>query len=203
MDTDDPAEPVDPADGTESAEPAAPQRDKERTRAAILDAAAAMITEHGSGVSLAHIAERAGVSKGALTHHFPHRLELEKALVRRSNEQFWADVRALVDLSENRPGKLLRAYVRALTSVDSRAAEIFSPSSLLTVLGTRPGMEDEAEQDAARWREELTADGIDPVQALMVRVACEGVAMSLGTPYVTDEERALAHARLLELAEPR
>ena len=37
----------------------------------------------------------------------------------------------------------------------------------------------------------------------MVRVACEGVAMSLGTHYVTDEERALAHARLLELAEPR
>ena len=203
MDTDDPAEPVDPADGTESAEPAAPQRDKERTRAAILDAAAAMITEHGSGVSLAHIAQRAGVSKGALTHHFPHRLELEKALVRRSNEQFRTDVHALVDLSENRPGKLLRAYVRALTSADSRAAEVFSPSSLLTVLGERPGMEDEAEEDAARWREELTADGIDPVQALMVRVACEGVAISLGTPYVTDEERALAHARLLELAEPR
>ncbi len=224
METVDPADPADPAGpagpaeraestgpagsaessgSAGSAQAAPPQRDKERTRAAILDAAAAMITEHGSGVSLAHIAARAGVSKGALTHHFPHRLELEKALLRRSNEQFRADVHALVDLSENRPGKLLRAYVRALTSADSRAAEIFSPSSLLSVLGELPGIEDEAEEDAARWREELTADGIDPVQALLVRVACEGVAMSLGTPYVTDAERALAHARLLELGEPR
>ena len=85
MDNDDPGTADEPA-----AQPA-PQRDKERTRAAILDAAALMILEHGSGVSLADIARRAGVSKGALTHHFPHRLELEKALVRRSNEQFWAD----------------------------------------------------------------------------------------------------------------
>lgn len=189
-------------DARPAAQPA-PQRDKERTRAAILDAAASMIVEHGSGVSLADIARRAGVSKGALTHHFPHRLELEKALVRRSNEQFWADVHALVDLSENRPGKLLRAYVRALTAPDSRAAEIFSPSSLLTVLGDRPGMEELVDEDAARWREALSADGFDPAQALVVRLASEGLAMNMGTPYATEQERELAHARLLELAEPR
>ena len=145
-----------------------------------------MIVEHGSGVSLADIARRAGVSKGALTHHFPHRRELEKALVRRSNEQFWADVHALVDLSENRPGKLLRAYVRALTAPDSRAAEIFSPSSLLTVLGDRPGMEELVDEDAARWREALSADGFDPAQALVVRLASEGLAMNMGTPYATE-----------------
>lgn len=191
---------VPPSHAAETA--SAPQRDKERTRAAILDAAAAMIAEGGSGVSLARIAERAGVSKGALTHHFPHRLELEKALVRRSNEQFRNDVHALVDLSENRPGKLLRAYVRALTSSESRAAEIFSPSSLLTVLGARPGMEELVQEDAARWRDELMADGFDPAQCLAVRLACEGFAMSIGSPYLTEEERALAHARLLELAEP-
>lgn len=203
MESDDPAEPADGAEAADTVSSPALQRDKERTRAAILDAAAAMITERGSGVSLAAIAARAGVSKGALTHHFPHRLELEKALVRRSNEQFWSDVHALVDLSENRPGKLLRAYVRALTSAESRAADVFSPSSLLTVLGARPGMEELVQEDASRWREELGADGFDPAQALVVRLACEGFAMNLGSPYLTEEERELAHARLLELAEPR
>jgi AcrR family transcriptional regulator len=194
---------ADAAGPADAATESAPQRDKERTRAAILDAAAEMISERGSGVSLASIAARAGVSKGALTHHFPHRLELERALIRRSNEQFWDDVHALVDLSENRPGKLLRAYVRALTAPDSRAADVFSPSSLLVVLGDDPGMEDLVEEGAARWRQELEADGFDPVQVLAVRLACEGFAMNIGTPYLTEEERALAHTRLLELAEPR
>jgi AcrR family transcriptional regulator len=184
------------------APPAAPQRDKERTRTAILGAAQLMITERGSGVSLADIAARAGVSKGALTHHFPHRLELEQELVRRSYEQFWADVHAHVDLGENRPGKLLRAYVRALTAEGSRAAEAFSPSSLMVVLGDRPGMEELVAEDAARWREALAADGFDAAQAVVVRLACEGFAMNSSTPYLTASERALAHARLLELAEP-
>ena len=48
----------------------------------------------------------------------------------------------------------------------------------------------------------LAADSFDPAQCLAVRLACEGFAMNIGSPYLTEEERALAHARLLELAEP-
>ena len=59
------------------------------------------------------------------------------------------------------------------------------------------------DEDAARWREALSADGFDPAQALVVRLASEGLAMNMGTPYATEQERELAHARLLELAEPR
>ena len=50
MDNDDPGTADDPGAADEPAAQPAPQRDKERTRAAILDAAASMIVEHGSGV---------------------------------------------------------------------------------------------------------------------------------------------------------
>jgi hypothetical protein len=63
-------------------------------------------------------------------------------------------------------------------------------------------MEELVAEDAARWREALAADGFDAAQAVVVRLACEGFAMNSSTPYLTASERALAHARLLELAEP-
>ncbi|WP_454083471.1 TetR/AcrR family transcriptional regulator [Georgenia sp. Marseille-Q6866] len=180
-----------------------PTRDKERTRAAILDAAAQMISEHGAGVSLADIAARAGVSKGALTHHFPSREELETTLLVNAAERFWDDVRAHVDLAENRPGKLLRAYIRTLTSDSAITQETFSPSSLLQVLGSRPSMGAIVASDARRWREAFAADGLEVALSLVLKHAAEGLAANSGTPYLTEDERDLARAELLRLAEPR
>ncbi|MBB5830233.1 TetR/AcrR family transcriptional regulator [Brachybacterium aquaticum] len=178
------------------------QRDKERTRAAILEAALRMMAEHGTGVSLAAIAEDAGVSKGALTHHFRSRNALEEALVHDVNDRFRAEVLAHVDLTENRPGKLLRAYVRTLASDSAAAREIFSPSSLLLQLGSRPFVEASMQEDARRWREALSADGLDEATVVVVRLGAEGVASSLGSPYLTDRELDLARERLLALTEP-
>lgn len=179
-----------------------PTRDKERTRAAILEAAAQMISERGTGVSLADIATRAGVSKGALTHHFLSRSDLEAALVVDACERFWNDVRSHLDLSENRPGKLMRAYIRALTSNSAITREIFSPSSLLQVLGSRPSTTELMVDDAHRWREAFAADGLGPALTVVLQHATEGIAANSGTPYLSEEERDLARAQLLHLAEP-
>jgi AcrR family transcriptional regulator len=62
------------------------QERAERTRAAIIDAAAAMFDEHGfNGASLSDILTEAGVTKGALYFHFSSKEELAHALV---DEQF-------------------------------------------------------------------------------------------------------------------
>lgn len=179
-----------------------PTRDKERTRRAILEAAAQMMSEHGAGVSLADIATRAGVSKGALTHHFPSREELETVLVVDAAERFWNHVRAHIDLSENRPGKLMRAYIRALTSDNAITRELFSPSCLLVILGTHPPTEGLMLEDAQRWRDAFAADGLDPGLTVVLLHAAEGVASNAGSPYLTDEELDLARAQMLQLTEP-
>ncbi len=62
------------------------QERAERTRNAILDAAAAVFDEHGfNGASLSDILAKAGVTKGALYFHFASKEELAHALV---SEQF-------------------------------------------------------------------------------------------------------------------
>lgn len=186
----------------QSTEPAA-TRDKERTRSAIVEAAAHMFSAHGANVSLADIAAAAGVSKGALTHHFPSRGALEETLLVEASQKLWDAVHAHVDLSENRPGKLLRGYVRALTDdADAAVRELFSPNSLLLVIGFDEPVKGILEADAERWREAFAADGLDPATAMVIRCAAEGLAGGIGTPYLTEPELADARARLLELAEP-
>lgn len=66
-----------------------PQQERSRsTRRALLDAAVACISELGwTGATVAMIAERAGVSRGAAQHHFPTREDLVVAIVEHLGEQ--------------------------------------------------------------------------------------------------------------------
>lgn len=95
-------------------------RSTDRTRRAILDAASDLMGKHGTSVSLARIAEAAGMSKGGLLHHFPSRNDLIRALGEDCARQLRSEVEGFLDLSENRPGKMLRAYVRALCGGSGR-----------------------------------------------------------------------------------
>ncbi|MFJ7751445.1 TetR/AcrR family transcriptional regulator [Arthrobacter sp. NPDC097144] len=179
-------------------------RDKERTRKAIIEAASQTLYVQGGGVSLADIAAAAGVSKGALTHHFASRNALEEAILADASEKLWDAVHSHVDLSENRPGKLLRGYVRALTDAENPTVRrLFAPTSLLLIIGSaEPAIQGVLRADAQRWREAFAADGLDPATSLAVRFAAEGLAGSVGTPYLTASELRTSRARLLELAEP-
>ncbi len=56
----------------------------ERTRAKILDAAQRALVQHGyAAASTIRILEIAGVSRGAMLHHFPNKARLMQALLRR------------------------------------------------------------------------------------------------------------------------
>ena len=59
-------------------------RNPERTRERILDAAEALILDHGFGAtSVDAVTTRAGITKGAFFHHFPSKAELGRALIER------------------------------------------------------------------------------------------------------------------------
>lgn len=68
-----------------------PRQDRaERTRNAILDAAAAVFDERGfNGASLSDILAKAGVTKGALYFHFTSKEELARAII---EEQYGGDL---------------------------------------------------------------------------------------------------------------
>ncbi|MGC7100630.1 TetR/AcrR family transcriptional regulator [Amycolatopsis lurida] len=177
-------------------------RDKDRTRRAILDAAEQLLSERGGGVSIAEISTAAKVSKSGLLHHFPNRDALFLAIVKDEVARLWDEVAAHIDLSENRPGKFLRGYVRALTGGSSVAMRVFAPSALATALGRSEEIEAVFARDAGAWRKAFDADGIEPARSLVIRHAAEGLAAVAGSPYLTTEELTAARAHLLALSEP-
>ncbi|GAA0937789.1 TetR/AcrR family transcriptional regulator [Actinocorallia libanotica] len=177
-------------------------RDKERTRRAILDTAERVFTERGAQVSLGDIAAAAGVTKGGLMHHFPSREALVQAVYRNSAHRMWDEVRAHIDLSENRPGKFTRGYVRALTGDSEYLVGAFSVTGLFAVLGPPAQDEEFSRRDARAWDEAFAADGLPEGRALAIRYAAEGLATALSTPYLTPEQLTVARAELLTLTEP-
>lgn len=168
-----------------------PTRNSDRTRTAVLAAAAEAMSERGTGVSLDYIAKRAGVSKGGLLHHFANREALLVALVEDSQQRLREGVLGHLDLSENTPGKLLRAYVRALTSGSDATAQYFTAAPAWASIYQIPRVAEIAAADAAWWDENLAADGLSSARIMVVRRAAEGVAAAVaygdGSPAASKE----------------
>ncbi len=126
-------------------------RDKERTRRAILASAEKMFADRGSKASLADIATAAGVTQSGLRHHFHSREALLFGVAEDIVQRYWTEIHNMVDLSENRPGKLMRAYIRALTGADDLLSTLLDPTALSAALGHPKIFEDLFIWDAERW----------------------------------------------------
>ncbi|MFJ4225888.1 TetR/AcrR family transcriptional regulator [Microbacterium sp. NPDC089695] len=177
-------------------------RNTERTRRAVLDAATQAVLERGTGVTLAEIASSAGVSKSGLIHHFGTRDQLFVAVVVDMSDRLRDAVLAEVDLSENHPGKLLRAYVRALCrgGAEAAATRDFTTASNWNGLYAIPAIAARFEEYDAWWAEQLAADGLSAERIQIVRRAAEGVATAALQGAETEESIATARRLLLELA---
>ncbi|MFK0131923.1 TetR/AcrR family transcriptional regulator [Streptomyces rubiginosohelvolus] len=177
-------------------------RNAERTRRAVLDAAVQVILDKGAAVTLAQVAAAAGVSKSGLIHHFGSRDQLVVALVEDTNERFRETVRSHLDLSENHPGKMLRAYVRALCagSAEAATARDFTSTPMWGGLYTIPSVVPVMEENAVWWDEQLALDGISPERIMIVRRAAEGIAMAAIYGEQDGESISTARDLLLELA---
>lgn len=176
-------------------------RDKDRTRRAILDAAERLLVERGRDASIAEIAAAANVSKGGLLHHFPSREALSTAICQDGIDRLWRSVEGLVDETEPAPGRLHRAYVRALTGDSAEAVSVFSRTMIPQLYAGIPQADALLEQDAARWRAAFAADDLCAATSLVVRHAAEGLAAAMGSPFLNAEEIAQSRQELLQLSQ--
>lgn len=152
-------------------------RNAERTRREIIAAARAELKLRGTAMSIQHVATTAGVSKSGLLHHFANKNELLLAVLEDYLGSIRQGVLERVDLSENRPGKGLRAYVRALCEPDSPLRSEFANfADISPHLTEVEGVDALNERDNAYWRDFFASDGLDPDRILLVRYAAEGLA---------------------------
>lgn len=120
-----------------------PEQTPEATRSAMVRAAASELLAHGyAGSSLARIAGRLGLTKGALAYHFPTKSTLLAAVVDEASDVLAASYASAEAAFPNQSSRICVAHMTAFgaalsTSVEGAAAValLADPSSPEAVLG--------------------------------------------------------------------
>jgi len=171
------------------------------TRERLLAAAATVVRREGArGLTLDAVAGEAGVSKGGLLYHFPSKRELVRGLVADWMDRFEAGVDA--DAGPEGTGGWTRAYLRGSDITRLAPDERDLEFSLLSVLIDAPEELDFVRERYTAWQARMNRDGIDPVDATLVRLAADGLwfADLLGLAPLQGRTRAELLKRLEALA---
>ncbi len=181
-----------------------PRRAAGDTRDRLLDAAARLLLRDPSKLTLDAVAQEAGVSKGGLLYHFSSKAQLLDAVVDRWEASFQADIDAAAD---GEPGGWTRAYadVSARDLDDAHTREV--DSGILAVLALQPERLEAVRARYEGWQERITDDGIDAVDATIVRLAADGLwfceLLGLAPPPGALREQVLERLRGLTRADTR
>jgi AcrR family transcriptional regulator len=142
-----------------------PRQDRSRaTRARLLAAAVSCLAELGwSGATVAVIAERAGVSRGATQHYFPTRADLFTA--------------ALEHMAEVRLGEIRSEAARLPSGASGRTADVVE---LLVGLYTGPLFRAALQLWAAASASEFLREQVLPLEARLGREAHRAAIELLG-----------------------
>ncbi|MBE1563023.1 TetR/AcrR family transcriptional regulator [Nonomuraea africana] len=160
----------------------------------LLDAAEELLCDQGSAaLTLAAVADRAGVSKGGLLYHFSSKEALIKGMVERLIGEF--DDLLAAQPHDTYTKRYLGATLAAVRSGRLRRWAVVTGASgnLFLLAPLRDAM--------ARWHCEGLSDEPDPVASQIVRLACEGLwdVASHDPGLHTESELVALEARLLAL----
>jgi AcrR family transcriptional regulator len=181
-----------------------PRRPAGETRDKLLDAAARLLLRDPSKLTLDAVAAEAGVSKGGLLYHFASKAQLLDAVVDRWEASFQAQIDAAAD---GEPGGWTRAYadVSARDLTDAHTREI--DSGIIAVLALQPERLETVRSRYEGWQERIVDDGIDPVDATIVRLAADGLwfaeLLGLAPPAGKHRDQVLERLRSLTRTDPR
>lgn len=180
-----------------------------QTREKLLDALERIITTSGPGaVTLASVAEVAGVSKGGLLYHFKSKEELLAGLAARFRRLCDEDLEA----ARRSPDGVARYYLATSPVVTPRSptAVVLAPASstYLAVIQAAPLYPElyEGTRDYfRRWSRLLAEELADPVAALTVQMIGDGLYYNsvLGMPMPDEETLARLADRVLGAAPAR
>jgi AcrR family transcriptional regulator len=148
----------------------------EKTRRALLDAANQIVQERGvEHLTLDLTAEVAGISKGGLLYHFPHKEALIQGMIQYYLERFTADFNTAADEGGASAGRWTHAYLHTTYEDNQRNPRM--SSGLLAAVATNPALLTPMQQTFAEWVGLLEQDGLDATTAQIIRLAVDGLWM--------------------------
>lgn len=173
-------------------------------RARVLDAAAAVLAEHGAAaLTLDAVATRARVSKGGLVYHFPAKEALLTALVERAVAA--VDDALAAATADPAPGAFARAWLDVTVPADPGPAPGDAlVAALAAAVAADPRLAAPLRDAYRRWQDRLEHDGLDPAAATAVRLAVDGwwLAALLGLPPLEADVHRRTRALLTGLTRP-
>jgi AcrR family transcriptional regulator len=135
----------------------------------LLDAAEALLAEAGTrALTLAAVAQRAGVSKGGLLYHFATKKTLVAALVERLITEF---DEAVGRYDDGTPAGHARAYVQATFDALAAAPQSQRRWAAVIAAATDAHMLEPLRQALRRWHRR----DADPVESRIARLAADGL----------------------------
>lgn len=149
-----------------------------QTRETVLTAAAQIIGRQGvNAFTLDAVAKEAGITKGGVLHHFPSKESLVEGLIEHVMQTFRQRLEAeLANDTLGDTGRWLRAYLRTVFSVQ------YEVQNLIPALAAAVAADHQTLNRIRRGFEESQQaaihDGIDPIQATIVRLAVDGMVFS-------------------------
>ncbi|MDO4908655.1 MAG: TetR/AcrR family transcriptional regulator [Corynebacterium sp.] len=155
------------------------QRNAQRCKEKVIETAERLIALNGSAVSINDIAREAGYSKSGVLHHFPTREHLLQEVAVATQARFDDLVASYLDPEDTKPGRWLRAYIRALCQDTDAVSQFFRSSALWLEFKKIPLIEAAIAADNKLWTRRFTMDGTDPVIAKLIERATEGIATAI------------------------
>lgn len=177
----------------------------ENTRARLLDAVGEAIALAGATTfTLDAIAKRAGVSKGALLHHFPTKSVLVEEFVKSLLAGFWEDVYKLASSDEESFGRMTRAYANSVLCVYQSAAQSRRWSGLMTAFVVNPSLMYMWRDASNKYQRALEAETSESDGLMIARMAVDSYWSNqlFGMQSVSSDARQQLIDRLLELTYP-
>lgn len=147
------------------------KKDPETRRKAILDSALEILYFEGlEKFTLDRIAEKAGVSKGGLLHHFRTKDELIREVIKYLFDEFEKQVEEEFQRTEGK-AKWIKAYTKVSMKEEypKGIAEAF-----LYALSDVPGVMDIVNEDTRKWLNRFASEEVNLARAIIIKMAVDG-----------------------------
>lgn len=168
-------------------------------RIQLLQAAATIVDEQGSEyLTLDAVAKKAGVSKGGLLYHFENKFALIQGLVDHADELYRHNVNEHVQTDETEQGKWARAFIEATRAHRDENGTI--TSGMLAAQGINSHLLSPLQDTYQEWQHNIENDGLDKVDATIIRLAVDGLWLSeiFGLDAIDESMREKVLNRLTE-----